>query len=284
MFPPEISAYLKRIDYRKAEEIMMKKTGKKLLLTAFLAAMLPTTVFAGSGDILPDSGTELISQETADALSDWDLRAARYEITARHGKEVYSQDMKDYFENTGWYQPSDSYDISSLSDTEKTNIQTLYNEELERKQQTAREQFEENQRISASSDVQVMSSSFVYMDSPYAYEDLVGTWVYDVDPTYPHVLEIREEGGLFYYEYYSIAPGNDSGIGFANTYTKWGRFHGLAELNTETGYLTCYNDDTKDSGIFESYVYDVMSDTFVEATNDQYRKSFSKNDEFEYVL
>ena len=69
--------------------------------------------------------------------------------------------------------------------------------QLERKQQTAREQFEENQRISASGDVQVMSSSFVYMDSPYAYEDLVGTWVYDVDPTYPHVLEIREEGGLF---------------------------------------------------------------------------------------
>lgn len=268
----------------KAVYKIMKKTGKKLLLALTLMTMFPVTAFANENAVLPNSGTELISQETADALSDWELRAARYEITARHGKEVYSQDMKEYFENTGWYQPSDDYDISLLSDIEKENIRILYNEELERKQQAAVEQFEENQRISASGEVQVMSSSYVYMDSTYTYEDLVGTWVYDADPTYPHVLEIWEDNGSFYYEYYSIAPGNDSGIGFGVTYTKWGRFHGLAELNCDTGFLTCYNDDTAESGVFQSYVYDVMSDSFVEATNDQYRKTFKKNDEFEYVL
>ena len=92
----------------------MKKTGKKLLLALTLMTMFPVTAFANENAVLPNSGTELISQETADALSDWELRAARYEITARHGKEVYSQDMKEYFENTGWYQPSDDYDISLL--------------------------------------------------------------------------------------------------------------------------------------------------------------------------
>lgn len=265
----------------------MKNTGKKFLwflaLSAAVQTQLTLPVSAAENAILPDSATEIISAGTADLLSDWELRAARYEITARHGKEVYSADMKEYFESTGWYQPSDSYDASCLTDTEKENISILYNEELERKQQTAREQFEENQRISASGEVQAMSSSYVYMDSTYTYEDLVGIWVDNTDPVYPDVIEIREDNGSFYYENYSISPGNNIGIGIAVTYTKWGQFHGLAELNCETGFLTCYNDDTKESGVFESYVYDVMSDTFVEASTDQYRKTYSKNDDFEYT-
>ena len=192
--------------------------------------------------------------------------------------------MKDYFENVSWYHPTDDYDISSLNDIEKKNIQLLYDEELERKQEYAREQFEENQRISASGEVQVMSSSFVYMDSTYSYDDLVGIWVDDEDPTYPTVLEITEKDGQFYYEYYFISPGNSAGIGIAVTYTKWGRWKGLLELNTENGYVTCYNGDTKESGIFQTFVYDVMSDRFVETSNDPYRESFEKNDEYEYEL
>lgn len=60
------------------------------------------------------------------------------------------------------------------------------------------------------------------------------------------------------------------------TYTKWGRWKGLLELNTENGYVTCYNGDTKESGIFQTFVYDVMSDRFVETSNDPYRESFEK--------
>lgn len=263
---------------------MMKKGFKSLAMIMALAAMFSTTAFAKGDEMIPSSDTKAISESKAESMTDWELQAARYEITARHGKEVYSDDMKDYFEGLSWYQPSDDYDISVLSDIEKENIEILYNEELTRKQAAAKEQFEENQRISASGGVQVMSSSFVYMDSAYTYEDLVGTWVDESDPTYPNVLEIWEEDGKFYYEYYGISPGNENGIGIAVTYTKWGRWNGLLELDCENGFLTCYNDNTKESGVFRNFVYDVMSDSFVETSMDEYRECLEKNDEFEYRL
>lgn len=263
---------------------MRKKGFRSLLFAMTISVLFPATTFAKGNEVIPDSEAKLISEKKIEKLSDWELRAARCEITARHGKKIYAQDMKDYFENVSWYHPTDDYDISSLNDIEKKNIQLLYDEELERKQEYAREQFEENQRISASGEVQVMSSSFVYMDSTYSYDDLVGIWVDDEDPTYPTVLEITEKDGQFYYEYYFISPGNSAGIGIAVTYTKWGRWKGLLELNTENGYVTCYNGDTKESGIFQTFVYDVMSDRFVETSNDPYRESFEKNDEYEYEL
>lgn len=262
----------------------MKKFLKGMMIAMAMTVMLPASVFAKEDSILSGSSTKLLSQKDVKKLSDWELRAGRCEITARHGKEVYSEDLKLYFEGTDWYAPSDEYDSSCLSETEKENIQTLYTEELSRKQKAATEQFEENQRISASGDVQVMSSSFVYMDSPYTYDDLVGTWVCEKNPTYPIILEISEKNGSFYYEYYAISPGNEIGAGFTKTYTTWYNESGLLEMNCDNGFITCYSGDTSDSAIVYNIVYDVMSDSFVEASTDQYRDTFEKNDDYSYEL
>ena len=255
-----------------------------MLIAMTITAIFPVSTYAKESSILSKSDTKVLSEKDIKKLSDWELRAARCEITARHGKKVYAKDMQDYFEATSWYQPSNNYDNSCLSDVEKENIQILYQEELNRKQKTAEEQFEKNQQISSSGDVQVMSSSYVYMDSPYSYDDLVGTWVCENDPAYPVILEIKEENGSFYYEYYSISPGNESGIGFTATYTKWYNDHGLLEMDCDNGFITCYSDNTKDSMVLYNFVYDVMSDSFVEATNDQYRDAFQKNDSYNYEL
>lgn len=264
---------------------MMKKFAKGILAVSVLSTIVSATTFANGGDILPDSDTKAIKESTLSNLSDWELRAARYEISARHGKEVYSEDMKDYFEGKSWYHPDEDFDSSMLSETEKDNIELLYDCELERKQEAAEEQFQINQEISLNSDVQVMSSSFVYMDSPLYYEDFVGTWVDERDEDYPYVLEVWEENGSFYYEYYSIAPGNSSGVGFANTYTKWGRWHGAVVLDTQTGFITCYDgDDPTTDTMFKNFAYDVMSDTIVEASTSEYRNVYEKNDDYEYEL
>lgn len=264
---------------------------KKYKLKKLLCGMCFVIFWGGSwqtvpvmADILPQSSTEIITEESLAGLSDWELRAARYEITARHGKEVYSQDMKEYFESQDWYQPSEEYDASELSDIEQANIDTLHACELARKQAAATAQFEENQRISSQGDVQVMSSSWVYMESPLYAEDLAGKWVYEPDPYYPHIFEVYEEDGNLYYEYYIISPGNSNGIGIAKEYTKWGQWHGLLKLNEENGWIDCYNDEQEDSGIFRSLQYDVMSDTIVETSMDEYREQFSRNDGYEYQL
>ena len=46
-----------------------------------------------------------------------------------------------------------------------------------------------------------MSSSYVYIESPLYYEDMVGTWVDNTDPDYPTVLKIWEDNGNFYGHY-----------------------------------------------------------------------------------
>ena len=185
---------------------MKKRFVKGLLFVTALAAMTPVTTFAKGNEILASSDTKVISEKKIEKLSDWELRAARYEITARHGKEVYSEDMKEYFEGTGWYQPTESYDPTCLSEVEKQNLDALYREDLSRRQEDAKERFEENQRISESGDVQVMSSSYVYIESPLYYEDMVGTWVDNTDPEYPTVLKIWEDNGNFYGHYSWFSP------------------------------------------------------------------------------
>lgn len=260
---------------------MKKKIMQLTALIMTFGMVSPVSVMA---DILTQSSAEIITEESLAGLSDWELRAARYEITARHGKEVYSQDMKEHFGSQDWYQPSEEYDASVLSEIEQANIDMLHACELARKQAAATAQFEENQRISAQGDVQVMSSSWVYMESPLYAEDLVGKWVYEPDPYYPHIFEVYEEDGNFYYEYYTISPGNSNGIGIAKEYTKWGQWNGLLKLNEENGWIDCYNDEQEDSGIFRSLQYDVMSDTIVETSMADCREQFSKNDEYEYQL
>lgn len=86
---------------------MRKKGFRSLLFAMTISVLFPATTFAKGNEVIPDSEAKLISEKKIEKLSDWELRAARCEITARHGKKIYAQDMKDYFENVSWYHPTD---------------------------------------------------------------------------------------------------------------------------------------------------------------------------------
>lgn len=60
--------------------------------------------------------------------------------------------------------------------------------------------------------------------------------------------------------------------------------HNKKKLNEENGWINCYNGDQEESGIYRSLQYDVMSDTIVETSMDEYREQFLKNDGYEYQL
>ena len=74
------------------------------------------------------------------------------------------------------------------------------------------------------------------------------------------------------------AAGNGLGIGVTEAAFEY--CAGTFSLNSEEGYINCYvgNGDK----IYKSFVYDVMSDTLVEASMDSSRPSFVKNNDFTY--
>ena len=88
-----------------------------------------------SGDyVLPDSNTSYVTEADLEGLSAWELRVARNEIYARHGRMFSSSDLAEYFAGKSWYEPTvpaESFDESVLNSVEKANLQTILQYEQE---------------------------------------------------------------------------------------------------------------------------------------------------------
>ncbi len=78
--------------------------------------------------VLPESNTRVYSQNELEWLTAADLRIARNEIYARHGRRFYSQDLQDYFNSKSWYNgtiaPND-FDPSVFNQVEEENIAVI---------------------------------------------------------------------------------------------------------------------------------------------------------------
>lgn len=85
--------------------------------------------------ILPDSDSKLISREQIVGMSSEDLRLARNEIFARHGRKFKVEDLQAYFNQKSWYTPEFDPDVFDaqmyeiLNDTELTNIDLIMKQE-----------------------------------------------------------------------------------------------------------------------------------------------------------
>lgn len=82
----------------------------------------------GSGSteyILPDSSTQRLTANDLAGLTQQELRLARNEIYARHGRKFQDSEMQAYFDSKAWYQGTvEASDFSEdmLSQIEKDNI------------------------------------------------------------------------------------------------------------------------------------------------------------------
>ena len=75
--------------------------------------------------IFPDSNTrEIIEAELLD-LTPWQLKVARNEIYARHGRPFIHKDLSCYFAKQSWYILDPDYSDESLSKLELTNANTV---------------------------------------------------------------------------------------------------------------------------------------------------------------
>lgn len=78
--------------------------------------------------ILPEAQTHVYTQEELSGLSKEELRIARNEIYARHGREFKSEELKTHFTKKAWYQPgvaADSFDDAVLNEAERKNLKAI---------------------------------------------------------------------------------------------------------------------------------------------------------------
>ena len=88
--------------------------------------------------ILPNSDREYISWSDLEGLSEWEVRIARNEIMARHGRKFNTESLQEYFKSCSWYEgtvePADfdrNYE-TILNQYEKKNAETIKEYEKEK--------------------------------------------------------------------------------------------------------------------------------------------------------
>lgn len=82
--------------------------------------------------VFPDSSERALSFADIYMLSQSDIRIAKNEIYARHGRKFASEDLQLYFSEMEWYHGTiepDAFDPSVFNEIEKENIAFLNNEE-----------------------------------------------------------------------------------------------------------------------------------------------------------
>lgn len=88
--------------------------------------------------IFPDADSEYLTASEVARLSDDELRLARNEFYARHGRIFDSEDLQDYFESKSWYVPiytaeeMDEMGLSIFNEYEIANIELIVEEESSR--------------------------------------------------------------------------------------------------------------------------------------------------------
>lgn len=75
--------------------------------------------------VIADSATRIISASELTALTPWQLKVARNEIYARHGRSFVHQDLQCYFNAKSWYQANPDYSDALLTSIDNKNIATI---------------------------------------------------------------------------------------------------------------------------------------------------------------
>lgn len=82
--------------------------------------------------VISDSSTRYLTNADLNSLSEWEVRIARNEIYARHGRIFKTEEIASYFEGKSWYTPSippEQFDNSYLNSIEIENLKFITNYE-----------------------------------------------------------------------------------------------------------------------------------------------------------
>ncbi len=95
--------------------------------------LTPTIVKTEEGFIFPQSESVVIKESQLVELTPWQLKVARNEIYARHGRAFVHKDLQCYFQKLSWYTIDSGFKDTDLNEIEKRNVQTIqdYEQKIE---------------------------------------------------------------------------------------------------------------------------------------------------------
>lgn len=96
-----------------------------------------TDAYDESGYILPDIASRYFTYDDLDGLSKEQLRLARNEVYARHGRKFETEDLNQYFSSQPWYSgylSADEFNESVLNEFEKANLEIIKSAEAGKNQ------------------------------------------------------------------------------------------------------------------------------------------------------
>ena len=112
--------------------VQVKTSPSPVVTVTVTASVTPTvtpslsTSKAISGDyVISDSDTRVIKEAELVNLTPWQLKVARNEIYARHGRPFVHKDLQCYFATKSWYKIDENFSESSLSTIENRNVATI---------------------------------------------------------------------------------------------------------------------------------------------------------------
>ncbi len=111
---------------KKAEE---ETTSQSQTGTTTTSSCAKTGTMPTNGYVISDSSSRVIGESELSNLTPWQLKVARNEIYARHGRAFAHKDLSCYFANQSWYSVNPNFSSSLLSTTENKNIVTILNYE-----------------------------------------------------------------------------------------------------------------------------------------------------------
>lgn len=112
-------------DNLSVDGIAVSASGGTSTSTTTSGSTSSTGATTSSSYIIADSNTREISESELTSLTPWQLKVARNEIYARHGRPFVHKDLQCYFAKQSWYKSDPNFTESSLSYTENKNVATI---------------------------------------------------------------------------------------------------------------------------------------------------------------
>lgn len=75
--------------------------------------------------VIADSNSRVIAEAELISLTPWELKVARNEIYARHGRPFVHKDLQCYFKTKSWYTINPNYSDSMLTAIDNKNVATI---------------------------------------------------------------------------------------------------------------------------------------------------------------
>lgn len=90
----------------------------------------PKVTISSGNFIFSQSDKEIIKESQLISLTPWQLKVARNEIYARHGRSFVHQDLSCYFEKQSWYKLDPKFVDTNLTSVETKNVSVILNYEI----------------------------------------------------------------------------------------------------------------------------------------------------------